>query len=256
MAFGGGWIAESGPRFRQDWLEVMPWRPETELEIRVELRQRVGAIAQEILNAQPCGLNEARHLVALMERWLRESREGILGSVHDHFGREGVRSHALAVACLMMNFAHHAECPREYVLEMGLAGLLHDIGKLTIPAEILDKPGRLDSEEAMVMRGHAENGGVLLERWGLASPLVIAVCRHHHERLDGSGYPSGLIAKDIAEPVRVATICDVYDALISRRSYKQAWSSALALDEMRRTRGNFDPDLLAAFAQSLEPATL
>ncbi|WP_226635648.1 HD-GYP domain-containing protein [Novosphingobium profundi] len=234
----------------------MPWTPETEMDIRVDVRLRLGRIAQEVLRAEPSGLQEARRLVIQIERWLRENRAGILTSVHDHFGRRGLRSHALAVSCLMMNFAHHAGHDREYVLEMGLAGLFHDIGKLTIPDEILDKPGRLDAAQAEVMRGHAESGGQLLERWGLASPMMIAVCRHHHERLDGSGYPGGLIAKDIAEPVRVATICDVYDALISSRSYKQAWSSAMALDEMRRTRGSFDPDLLALFARSLEEAKL
>ncbi|WP_162528448.1 HD-GYP domain-containing protein [Novosphingobium sp. BW1] len=226
------------------------------MEIRVDVRKRVGVIARDILNAQPSGLAEARHVVEQIERWLRENRQDILVSVHDHCGWQGVRSYALAVACLMMNFAHHAGHTRDYVLEMGLAGLLHNIGKLTIPAEILDKPGRLDAVQAQIMRGHAESGDQLLERWGLASSMVVAASRHHYEKLDGSGYPVGLVTKHIAEPVRAAPICDVYDALISSRSYKPVWSSAMALDEMCRTRGNFDPDLLAVFARSLRPAML
>lgn len=125
-------------------------------------------------------------------------------------------------------------------------GLLHDIGKARIPVEILDKPGALDKMEWEVMRQHPRIGGQLLERagWG---PHILDGVLHHHERIDGSGYPDGLHGRQIGDVVRLVTIADVYSALIDKRSYKPAMSGRAAFEFMLTLTGQLDRTLVQKF---------
>ena len=129
------------------------------------------------------------------------------------------------------------------------ASVLHDVGKIGIPDRILLKPGKLDPEEWEVMKTHAQIGASILA--GSTSPLLQLaerVALTHHERWDGGGYPAGLAGTDIPLEGRICAICDVYDALVSKRPYKRAWSREEALAEIRRDSGtHFDPDLAEAF---------
>ncbi len=130
-----------------------------------------------------------------------------------------------------------------------VAALLHDVGKLLIPAEVLNKPGKLTDEEWVLMRRHPEAGVELLAEidfpWDVR-PIVLS----HHERWDGRGYPHGLAGEDIPFTARILTIADVYDALTSARSYKPALSHAEAIHIMRIDAGTqFDPALFAQFEE-------
>ena len=159
--------------------------------------------------------------------------------------------HSVAVGALMINFATQLGFAQKEVLEAGLAGMLHDIGKIAMPLDILNKPGRLTPQEYEVMRAHPERGHELLTRGFTVPEAVLDVCLHHHERIDGSGYPHGLAGDQISRLARMTALCDVYDALTSRRPYKPAEGAADTLSTMYQWEGHFDVELLAAFIRSL-----
>ncbi|WP_255808135.1 HD domain-containing phosphohydrolase [Deinococcus sp. KNUC1210] len=129
-----------------------------------------------------------------------------------------------------------------------VGAFLHDLGKLVIPDAILHKPGSLTAEEWNVMQTHTTRGWELASRLpGLSAP-TLEVIRHHHERWDGSGYPDGLANEDIPLEARIFAVCDVYDALISTRPYKDAWDPLEAMQEIQRQAGrHFDPQVVEAF---------
>jgi response regulator RpfG family c-di-GMP phosphodiesterase len=132
---------------------------------------------------------------------------------------------------------------------------LHDIGKVGLPDHILLKPAKLDAEERLIMQTHTTVGADMLQKVARNHPsaagflhMAIDIARHHHERFDGSGYPDRLAGTDIPLAARLVSICDVYDALRSRRVYKPALSHSAALQVMGDAAGSqFDPNLLEAF---------
>ncbi|MGE7413212.1 HD-GYP domain-containing protein [Methylobacterium tarhaniae] len=126
------------------------------------------------------------------------------------------------------------------------AALLHDVGKICVPHAILNKPGRLDAAEMAVIRQHPEQGWRLLADQGF-EPEMLAVVRSHHEMLDGSGYPDRLRGEDIPDLVRLVTVCDIYAALIERRSYKAPMSSADALAILDGMGERLDTTIVRAF---------
>jgi putative nucleotidyltransferase with HDIG domain len=162
--------------------------------------------------------------------------------------------HSLSVSALMILFARHLALDENTVQMLGTAGLLHDVGKLEIPLEVLNKEGGLDDNEIMLMRGHPAVGHAMLSRQEDMSEIVLDVCLNHHERVDGKGYPRRLAGADVSLHARIATICDVYDAVTSVRPYKPRWSAADALKWMLRTDGHFDRQLVKKFAICLSVA--
>jgi hypothetical protein len=117
--------------------------------------------------------------------------------------------------------------------ELALGGLLHDIGKLAVPTEILRKPGALTDEEFGVVKRHPVTGDELLRDLGGFSEPVLRLVRHHHERLDGSGYPDGADDLGLELDTRILAVCDVYDALVSDRVYREAWTHERAVELLR-----------------------
>jgi len=133
------------------------------------------------------------------------------------------RSHNLRVARLCVHIGRQMSMSAAELRVLARAGLMHDIGKLGIPAAVLEKHSPLDESEWILMRTHPEMGLTLLDRAGQSSREVLAVL-YHHERLDGSGYPYGLKAEAIPIEARIVAVADTYDALTSDRPYRQACS--------------------------------
>lgn len=159
----------------------------------------------------------------------------------------GVYQHTLSVAGFAAAFGAVLGLGAADHRRFARAALLHDIGKSRIPTEILNKPGRLTTEEWRLMQRHPAIGADLLSEQGGTEAAVIAAVRHHHERLDGTGYPDGLADAAIPDLTRLVAICDVYSALTERRAYRSPIEPLAALAQMAGERGHLDPALLAAF---------
>ncbi len=162
--------------------------------------------------------------------------------------------HCLTVAGLAAAFAAslHFNPADAHLLTKG--ALLHDIGKARIPLEILNKPGPLTVPERKIMAQHAQIGFEMLEGKGF-SDTAMRVVRSHHETLDGAGYPDGLRGEEIPDIVRLVTICDIFAALIERRTYKAPMGARTAYGIMLDMTGKLDMDLLRAFGPWPSPAT-
>ena len=155
--------------------------------------------------------------------------------------------------CMLMRTSLGAGLSREEIEEISLASIMHDIGKIAISDAILNKPGRLTSEEYETMKQHTVLGAQLLERipalhknsiYGYASDIA----RHHHERWDGGGYPDGLKGDEIPVWTQIVSLADVYDALSCRRVYKEAYPREKVLQMIQGGEcGVFSPQLLKAF---------
>lgn len=155
--------------------------------------------------------------------------------------------HSLAVSALMISFGRSLGHDEAHVRQFGLGGLVHDLGKMTLPAEILTKTGKLTAEEMDLVRTHPQRGYELVSQVSDVSRPVLDICRYHHEKYDGSGYPGSLAGKRIPYAGRLAAICDVYEALTTIRPYKRAFSQAEAVNLMMNSPGHFDSGLLSAF---------
>lgn len=158
--------------------------------------------------------------------------------------------HSVAVCAMMIKFARHLKFSASVVADLGLAGLLHDVGKAFVPEDVLNKKGRLTDEEFAMMRTHPELGFRELKKTRVPA-VVLDVCLNHHEKIGGNGYPNALPPNGISTAARMGAICDVYDALTSDRCYKDAWPPQRALREMGSWAGHLDPELLAVFEDVL-----
>lgn len=159
--------------------------------------------------------------------------------------------HSVAVCALMIALARQLGLDPAQVRDAGLAGLLHDIGKMAVPGELLNKPGKLTDSEFACVRDHPEAGARMLLASGQVSPQVLDVCLHHHEKVDGSGYPHRLPAEQISLFARMGAICDVYDAITSNRPYKAGWDPAESIRKMAEWQGHFDATLFQAFVKTV-----
>ncbi len=159
--------------------------------------------------------------------------------------------HSVAVCALMINFARHLDLGEAEVQDLGVAGLLHDVGKVAISDAVLLKPGKLDARERRMVEHHPVAGHALLAQSPDIPAAALEICLHHHEKIDGTGYPHRLEGEALSLHARMGAICDVYDAVTSDRPYKAAWTPCEALTAMGSWPGHFDRVLLDRFADSL-----
>lgn len=159
--------------------------------------------------------------------------------------------HSVAVCALMINLARTMNMDERQIEDIGMAGLLHDIGKTAIPDEILMKPGRLDDREFETVRTHPTRGHEILATSTGIPAVALDVCLHHHEKMDGTGYPGRLEGTQLSVLARMGAICDVYDALTSQRPYNDPCTASEALSQMASWSGHFDKLILKSFVESL-----
>ncbi|TXJ02229.1 MAG: HD-GYP domain-containing protein [Aquabacterium sp.] len=161
--------------------------------------------------------------------------------------------HSVAVCALMVSLARQLKLSESQAREAGMAGLVHDMGKALMPLEVLNKPGALTQEEFAIMKSHPEEGYKLLNEGGGVSAVALDVCLHHHEKINGRGYPKGLKGDEISLYAKMGAVCDVYDAITSNRPYKAGWDPADSLTKMAAwtKEGHFDDRVFQAFVKSI-----
>lgn len=159
--------------------------------------------------------------------------------------------HSVAVCALMVSLGRALDLDETACREAGLAGLLHDLGKAVTPQDLLNKPGKLTPEEFEIIKQHPVLGYEMLLGGQAVSEGTLDVCRHHHERMDGTGYPDRLPGDRLSLLARMGAVCDVYDAITSNRPYKAGWDPAESIAQMASWKGHFDPQVFQAFVKSL-----
>jgi putative nucleotidyltransferase with HDIG domain len=159
--------------------------------------------------------------------------------------------HSVRVATLAVHLGDKLGLSEEQLLELGTAGLLHDVGKSKIPDEILFKPGRLDKDEFTVMQSHARLGAEILMEHKTATPLDVAAAWGHHLRHDGGGYPARPSWAVRDNVTKLLQVCDVFEALTAIRPYKAPMTPHQAFEIMLGDEGGFDPTVLSAFIRTL-----
>ena len=160
--------------------------------------------------------------------------------------------HSVAVCALMIALGKQIDYQGNFH-KLGMSGLLHDIGKMSIPESVLNKEGKLTEKEFDIIKSHPREGfKILKEAKDNICDTARDVCLHHHERIDGKGYPDGLTAKEISLEAKMGAICDVYDAITSDRCYKKGWEPAESLKKMASwKKGHFDDQLFRGFVKSV-----
>ena len=160
--------------------------------------------------------------------------------------------HSVAVCALMVSLARQLGLDDAQVRQAGLAGLLHDVGKMMIPLDILNKPGKLTDAEFEAVKSHPVEGHRMLLDGSGISDIALDVCLHHHEKGDGSGYPEKLSGEQISLYAKMGAVCDVYDAITSNRPYKAGWEPADSIRKMAEwSSGHFDRRIFEAFVRSI-----
>lgn len=162
---------------------------------------------------------------------------------------EGTYQHCLLVTGLAIDFGLSLGVGRTDLERLYSAAMFHDIGKARIPLPILDKPGRLDADERTMIETHPAMGYEFLKDHEKISPEILDAVRHHHEYLDGSGYPDSLSSESISDIVRILTISDIFAALIEQRPYKPTMPRPAAYDVLCGMSGKLEKALVIAFKQ-------
>jgi len=164
------------------------------------------------------------------------------------------RDHVVRAAEHAIRVGGHLRLPVVEIHRLGLAALLHDLGKLSIPDSILNKPGRLDAEEFEIVKGHTIAGQKLVERSRVLAEIG-PIVRGHHERIDGAGYPDGLAGDEIPYLARIVSMCDAHDAISNTRQYCEGLGHERAIGVLQEHAGSqWDPAVVAAAVRCLPSA--
>jgi putative nucleotidyltransferase with HDIG domain len=208
--------------------------------------QSLAAMFAGVQSGQPIDLGNAKHAAArIAESIAEDGFSNWLETVRHH--HEGTYQHCLLVTGVSVAFGIKIGLPAIDIERLSFAAMLHDIGKASIPLAVLDKPGKLNLDERVLIETHPVHGyEALKDSPGITAEALDAV-RHHHEYLDGSGYPDGLCEESITDLVRMLTISDVFAALIEDRRYKPPMPRQQAYDILCGMQGKLEGPLVNAF---------
>lgn len=221
-------------------------------EICAEAKQAVTSMFREARMGNTVDAAGAGQLVQDISDSVARNASALISLARLKTADDYTYMHSVAVCAMMIALARQLGLDESQVRAAGEAGLLHDMGKALVPLEILNKPGKLTDEEFVIVRQHPALGHELLCRASGVDPAVLDVCLHHHEKMDGTGYPMGLDGDSISLFAKMGAVCDVYDAITSNRPYKEGWDPAESMRKMGQwAEGHFDPVVFQAFAKSL-----
>ena len=215
-------------------------------------KQAVMAMFQEARMGKAINTELAHHVVREISDSVVRNPQAMISLARLKNADDYTYMHSVAVCALMVALSRQLKLDEEQTRSMGLAGLLHDLGKVMVPGKLLNKPGRLTDAEFHIIKSHPVQGHRMLADSQVVNDMVLDVVLHHHEKTDGSGYPDRLKGDAISLHAKMGAICDVYDAITSNRSYKKGWDPAESLKKMAEwTHGHLDPLVFQAFVKSL-----
>ncbi len=218
-----------------------------------EERDAVVWLHQEAATGSPLPMLEAYGVVQSLSLAMSAGQAMVLPLLQLKEFDQYTTTHALNVAVLTMGLAEFLGLGPGAVRAFGMAGLLHDLGKIRIPREILTKPGKLTVEERKIVEAHPADGARMILEGDEPLDLAATVAYEHHLHSDGRGYPKLHFPRDAHHASRVVHVCDVYDALRTRRPYRDAWSSPAALEYIRARAGTeFDQPTADAFLDMMQ----
>jgi HD-GYP domain-containing protein (c-di-GMP phosphodiesterase class II) len=218
------------------------------------IRDRAKAVAivllQDVRMGNTLSLDDAKDIVNELDDAISRQPAAMLSVLRLKNKDDYTYLHSVAVAALMIALGRQLNAEDDVLKDLGMAGLLHDIGKVGVSDTILNKPGPLDAKEMSMVRMHPQIGWDTLQNQAGISPVALDVCLHHHEKIDGSGYPEQLAGAKISFQARMGAICDIYDAVTSDRPYKNGWEPAEAIRQMAKWQnGHFDREIFHAFVK-------
>ena len=218
--------------------------------VHAEARETVTRVMQDVRLGRQLEVARVEPVVGEMVESIFRNQEALLGLGRIRQGDHYTFQHSVSVAVLMITFAKSLELDRDTIHQIGIGALLHDVGKIMTPQEILTKPGRLSDAEFEIMKGHVRHSGTVLEASGGIHPAAIQVAVQHHERYDGSGYPHGLKGDEISLAGHMAGIVDVYDAISSDRCYRRGEEPTAVLGKLLEwSKFHFHRELTQRFIQ-------
>jgi len=220
--------------------------------ICAEAKDAVNAMFQEARMGKAISTEIASAMVEKLSASVTRNPGALISLARLKTADDYTYMHSVAVCALMLALSNQLGLDAAQTREAGMAGLMHDLGKAMIPLEVLNKPGKLTEAEFTLVKSHSEHGHRLLVEGGTASEVVLDVCLHHHEKMDGTGYPHGLKDEQITLYAKMGAVCDVYDAITSNRPYKAGWDPAESVRKMTEwCDGHFDKRVFQAFVKSI-----
>jgi len=212
-------------------------------------KQAVASMFDDVRMGKAINAEAASPLVEEISASLARNEGALISLVRLKASDDYTYMHSVAVCALMISLARELRLHETEVRQAGLGGLLHDIGKALIPIEVLSKPGALTEEEFKIVRLHPERGHALLQQGQITDEVILDICLHHHEKMDGTGYPFKLGGDQISLFAKMGAVCDVYDAITSNRPYKAGWEPGVSLHRMAQWGNHFDQKVFQAFVK-------
>lgn len=223
---------------------------ERAVEIRREATRVVKGVMQDARLGKAVEVERVMPLVENITGSIMRNSGALLSMLSIKTADEYTFEHCVSVCTLMVAFARSLGLDEEATRQAGFGGLVHDVGKMKTPPEILNKPGRYTEEEFAVMKRHPEDGHAILQKTEGIGEIPLSITLGHHERMDGSGYPYRLKPDQIPELVRMSSIVDVYDAITSDRCYHKGMPATEALGKIFEwSKFHFDARLVQAFTR-------
>jgi putative nucleotidyltransferase with HDIG domain len=212
----------------------------------------IGSVLQDVRLGNSIDTANARELTNRLAENIVKNENALVWLTQLKNRDEYTSMHSINVCVLSMLFGRFLGIAEEKLSHLGLGALLHDIGKMRVPSEILNKPGPLSAEEKVIMNRHPEYGHAILSEHSDLHPAVLEIALSHHERFDGSGYPQGLKGKGLNQYALIVSIIDFYDAVTSDRAYHIGISPHEALNMMYAAAArSFPKELVESFIQCL-----
>jgi putative nucleotidyltransferase with HDIG domain len=209
-------------------------------------------LQHEVQSTGAVPLIEAEAVVRSLSVAMHSDRRMVLPLLQLKEFDQYTTTHSLNVSVLAMGLAESLGLPPHSVRGYGIAGLLHDIGKTRIPLDVLTKPGKLTEEERFIINQHPVDGARIIMQSDDDLDVAAVVAYEHHVMLDGGGYPAMHYGRVCTLASRLVHVCDVFDALRTKRPYRDAWESERAIAYLNERAGTeFDPDLVTAFVRML-----